>query len=91
MAWTESGAVDPIHTILGLDGNDIADDQVNYFGGLPGDYYGTELDFQLQWLYRDLFAWTIEAAVLFPGSGMQDEHGNAVNSFFLENRFELLY
>ena len=33
--------------------------------------------------------WTIEAAYLFPGSGLQDEHGDAVNSFLLEKSIYL--
>ena len=87
MAWAEAGAVDPIVSVLNMDGGEISDDLVNYHGGAPGNYYGTELDLQLQWTYHDFFIWTVEGAALFPGSALEDEHGDAVPSFLLENRF----
>ena len=92
MAWPDSGgAVDPVHTTLNYDGSEITDDAVNYHGGDPGSYYGTELDLQLGWTFRERFLWTVESAILFPGSALEDENGDAVNAFFLENRFELLF
>ncbi len=90
-AWPDEGLVDLIRTSLGEDGEEIEDDKVNYNGGAPGDYLGTELDLQLQWTYRERFVWTMEGAVLFPGNSMHDEHGDAVNAFFFENRFEYLF
>lgn len=87
-AWPEAdGVVDPIMTILGEDGEEISDDAVNFHGGDPGSYYGTEIDFQLGWRMKEHFDWLVEGAVLFPGSSLQDENGDAVNSFMLENRF----
>jgi len=92
-AWPASpdGAVDPVLTSLSEDGLEIRDDARNYHGGDPGNYYGTEFDLQLQWLYRNGFAWTVEAAALKPGSSLRDANGDAVPSFFLENRFEFLF
>lgn len=91
-AWPEAnGVVDPIHTILADDGNEITDDAVNFHGGDPGSYYGTELDLQLEYAFRDTFFWTVEGAVLFPGSSLEDEHGDAVNSFLFENRLVVTF
>ncbi|GMV43062.1 MAG: hypothetical protein AMXMBFR64_47780 [Myxococcales bacterium] len=90
-AWPEAGVVDPITTILAEDGDRIDDDAVNFHGGKPGSYYGTELDLQVQWTFRDLFTWTVEAAVLFPGDGLEDENGDAVTSFLVENRFLFVF
>ncbi len=92
-AWPAAkvGVVDPIATVRGLDGESIVDDAVNYHGGKPGDYYGTEIDLQLSWTWSEVFHWTVEGAVLFPGSSMQNVHGHAVNSYFVENRFEFIF
>jgi hypothetical protein len=90
-AWPHSGVVDPVMTALNEDGIEIDDDAVNYHGGDPGHYYGTELDGQLSWDFREHFIWTVEAAVLFPGDALQDEHGHAVNAYSVENRFEVLF
>ena len=90
-AWPEAGVVDPVMTILAEDGDRIDDDAVNYHGGKPGSYYGTEVDLQVEWRYRDLFTWTVEGAVLFPGDGLEDENGDAVNSFLVENRFLFVF
>ena len=90
-AWPDRGVVDPVMTILNEDGNEIADDAVNFHGGKPGSYYGTELDMQVQWSFRDLFTWTVEGAVLFPGDGLEDENGDAVISYLVENRFTFVF
>jgi hypothetical protein len=93
MAWPEAklGAVDPVITSLSEDGEEISDDAVNFHGGAPGNYYGTEFDLQLGWTFRQNFFWTLEGAALLPGSSMQDENGDAVPSFMLENRFEFVF
>jgi hypothetical protein len=91
-AWPAAGGVvDPVATIRAEDGETITDDAVNYYGGKPGDYYGTEIDLQLGWQWAGNFAWTLEGAVLFPGSGLQNAHGKAVPSFLFENRFEVMF
>ena len=88
-AWPEAdgGVVDPIMTSLRADGERIDDDAINFHGGDPGDYYGTELDLQLGYSFSDFFEWTVEGAVLLPGSSLRDEHGNAVTNYLVENRF----
>jgi hypothetical protein len=92
-AWpaADGGLVDPVATMRSQDGEQIQDDAVNYHGGKPGSYYGTELDLQLSWTWKEFFCWTLEGAVLFPGSSLKDEHGQGVNSVFVENRFEFLF
>jgi hypothetical protein len=92
-AWsaTELGAVDAVQTALNDDGGPVEDSSVNYHGGVPARYYGTEVDLQLGYKFRDNFFWTVEGAVLFPGAALHDEHGHAVRSFLVENRFEYLF
>ncbi len=92
IAWPDTGGnVDPILTALAGDGNRIDDDAVNFHGGKPGSYYGTELDFQIEWIFKKHFRWTVESAVLIPGSSLEDEHGNATVSWLLENRLAVVF
>ncbi|MBD89692.1 MAG: hypothetical protein CL940_05115 [Deltaproteobacteria bacterium] len=86
-AWTDVPAIDPIGTIMEIDGNEVADDAINYNGGEPGNYWGTEIDVGVSWLYRDAFQTVIEAGVLFPGDALHDENGEAVPSWMIETRF----
>ena len=86
-ALVPEGSVDPIGTTLRLDGEEVSDDAVNFFGGSPGHYLGTEIDLQIQWTLNGFFGWTIEFATLFPGDALQDRNGDATTSFFFENRF----
>lgn len=92
-AWSQAsgGVVDPIMTALAEDGLEIEDDAVNFHGGEPARYYGTEVDLQLGYVFKDYFYWTVEGAVLFPGPALYDKHGGAVNSFLVENRFEFRF
>ncbi len=93
MAWPAApgGAVDPVRTILAYDGARIDDDRVNYFGGNPGSYYGTEFDLQARWTYAGFFEWTVEGAALLPGSSLRDANGDAVPAFLVDNRFVFLF
>ena len=86
-AWPAKGVVDPVGTLLAEDGLEISDDAVNFHGGKPGTYYGTEVDLQIEWTWKQFFTWTIEGAVFFPGDAVQDANGDAVTSFLIENRF----
>ncbi|MBL6976245.1 MAG: hypothetical protein ISR64_10980, partial [Deltaproteobacteria bacterium] len=90
-AWAAAPVVDPVMTLLSEDGKEIDDDAVNWHGGKPARYYGTELDIQVEWKFKDYFLWTVESAVLFPGGALKDESGNAVTSFLVENRFTFLF
>lgn len=86
-AWAAADVVDPIQTLLRQDGDEISDDAVNYHGGKPGRYWGTELDMGLSWRYREFFQADFEMGILFPGSALEDENGDAVTSWMLESRF----
>ena len=91
-AWPAAdGVVDPVMSVLNQDGTEVSDDVINYHGGDPGDYYGTEIDFQIQWVFADHFEWVIEAAVLIPGSSLENEHGDALTAFMFENRFAFVF
>lgn len=90
-AWSAADVIDPVMTLLGEDGEEIADDAVNWNGGKPARYYGTELDLQIEWTFRDFFIWTVEGAVLIPGDALKDESGNAVTSFLVQNRFTFVF
>jgi len=91
LAWSAAPATDSVMTLLNEDGNDIKDDVVNWHGGKPANFYGTELDLQVEWRYQKYFLWTVEGAVLLPGEALQDESGDAVPSFMVENRFTFLF
>lgn len=86
-AWTDVPALDPIQTSIALDGDAIDDDAVNFHGGQPGTYWGTEVDLGLEWMFRDVFQVALEAALLLPGDALHDENGDAVPSWMLETRF----
>ena len=92
-AWSaaSAGVIDPIQTSLAEDGKEITDDTVNYHGGKPATYYGAEIDFQIRYELADVFYWTVESALLLPGDALHNENGQAVRSFLLENRFELVF
>lgn len=91
-AWPAAdGVVDPIMTVLAEDGDELSDDAVNFHGGRPGHYYGTEIDQQLEWTFRERFIWTLEGALLVPGSSLENEHGQAVNAFLIDSRFTYLF
>ena len=89
IAWPENeiGLVDPVMTTLSEDGSEIRDDAVNFHGGKPGNFYGVEVDAQIGWNLKKHFDWVVEGGILFPGNSLQDENGDAVNSYLIENRF----
>jgi len=86
-AWSAVPVVDPIQSLLRFRGDEIEDDLVNFHGGKPGRYWGTEVDLGIEWRYRDFFQAAVEFGFLFPGDAMHDENGDAVNSWMLETRF----
>lgn len=88
-AWSDVPIVDPILSTLNQDGDEIIDDLVNFNGGKPGDYWGTELDLGLELRINDVFHAIVEGAFLFPGSGLRDENGDAVNSWMVETRLRI--
>ncbi|MFO0724425.1 MAG: hypothetical protein U1E65_11615 [Myxococcota bacterium] len=88
-AFTAVPSVDPIGTLLRSDGKEINDDKVNYAGGKPGSYWGTEIDLGITLRPVDHCLFDLEAAYLMPGNALQNEDGVAVNSFFLSGRLTL--
>lgn len=86
MAWAPSGVVSPVDSLQRRDGLTIDDDVVNFVGGKPGGYYGTEIDLRGQWRYEDHFAFDLEGAILFPGDALQNEDGYAVRSVLIQGR-----
>jgi len=88
-AWSASPTVDPIMTTLGLDGEEVADDAVNYNGGKPGKYWGTEFDLGLEFRFKDVFNASVEGAILLPGNGLRDENGDAVMGWMIETRLRV--
>jgi hypothetical protein len=86
MAWAPSPVVDPLASLQARDGGTIDDDLVNFVGGKPAQYYGTELCGRAQWRFAEHFAADLEGAVLFPGEALEDEHGDAVHSILVQGR-----
>lgn len=86
VAWAPAAVNDPVQSLLQRDGQEIEDDLVNFVGGKPGTFYGTELDARFQWRFVEHFALDLEAAVLFPGDALEDENGQAVNAFLTQGR-----
>lgn len=85
-AWAPAPVIDPIASLQRRDGARQKDTVVNFAGGPPGNYYGTEVDLRVQYRMFDHFAADLEGAVLFPGSGLEDRNGDAVRSFLVQGR-----
>lgn len=86
VAWAPAPVLDPVQSLTRRDGQQIADDLVNFVGGKPGDFYGVELDARAQWRFVDHFALDLEGAILFPGNALQDANGRASNSVLVQGR-----
>jgi hypothetical protein len=85
-AWAAEPVVDPVTSLQRRDGNTIKDDLVNFAGGRPGSYYGTELDGRMRLRFMDHFNFDLEGAILFPGDALQNADGIAVRSTLLQAR-----
>jgi hypothetical protein len=85
-AWAPEPVINPVQSLQSRDGTTIEDDLVNYVGGKPGTYYGTEIDGRFRWTLYDHFALDLEGAVLFPGDVLKDRNGAAVHSFLTQGR-----
>ncbi len=91
MAWTAAPLTDPHVSLMNEDGDYINDDVVNFNGGPPGDYYGTEFDLRFSARLWGYFYFDLEGAVLLPGDALADEHGEAVPSTMAEARLTFRY
>jgi hypothetical protein len=85
-AWAPETTIDPVASQQKRDGQSINDDLVNYVGGKPGNYYGTEIDLRVQYRFMNHFALDMEGAYLFAGNALQDRNGYAVNSLLVQGR-----
>lgn len=90
-AWAPARVVDPIASLQRRDGLRIDDDLVNFKGGRPGRYYGTELDLRIQYRLYEHFAADLEGAMLLPGSALEDANGDAVRSFLVQTRASFFF
>jgi hypothetical protein len=86
LAWTSAPLIDPVASLQRRKSVNIEDDLVNFAGGKPGRFYGTELDLRLQYRLLDHFIFDLEGAVLFPGDALQNQDGVAVRSFLVQGR-----
>ena len=86
IAWAATPLISPIQSLQARDGLTIKDDLVNFAGGKPGRFYGTELDGRIQYRVYDHFVADLEGAVLFPGSALQDADGYAARSVLVQGR-----
>lgn len=86
VAWAPEPVVDPVQSLLSRDGETIEDDLVNFAGGKPGQFYGTELDLRAQWRFLEHFIADLEGAIFFPGDAFEDENGDAVRSVLVQGR-----
>ncbi|HEX7599954.1 MAG TPA: alginate export family protein, partial [Polyangiaceae bacterium] len=85
-AWTSAPLIDPVASLQRRRSVNIEDDLVNFAGGRPGRYYGTELDVRLQYRFLDHFLFDLEGAVLFPGDALENADGVAVRSVLVQGR-----
>lgn len=90
-AWAAVPVNDAIASLRARDGNTIDDDLVNFAGGKPARYYGTELDGRFQWRYEKHFLFDLEGAVLIPGPALQNADGRAVRSVLVQGRTTFLF
>lgn len=91
MAFTQTRSVDPVGSILNADGISLEDDLLNYAGGPPGNYWGTEIDLGITLEPVTGFLIDLEGAYLIPGDALEDEHGDAVDSLYGTVRFTYYY
>ncbi|RJO67330.1 MAG: hypothetical protein C4523_09805 [Myxococcales bacterium] len=92
LAWAAKPLIDPYATLYHYDADDLEDDKVNFNGGRPASFYGTEFDLRLSFnLWEEHFLFDLEGAVLLPGDALKDENGYAVASSLVQGRFTFRY
>ncbi|HRI66262.1 MAG TPA: hypothetical protein PK156_18570 [Polyangium sp.] len=85
-AWAAAPVADPVASLQARDGNSVTDDLVNFNGGKPGNYWGTELDARISYRYLDHFLFDLEGAILFPGDALRNADGYAARSVLVQGR-----
>ncbi|NUP10583.1 MAG: hypothetical protein HOW73_31430 [Polyangiaceae bacterium] len=91
VAWAPDPVVDPVASLLARDGESIDDDLVNFAGGKPGQFYGTEVDLRGQWRFLEHFVADLEGAIMVPGDAFEDENGDAVRSVLVQGRTSFFF
>jgi hypothetical protein len=91
MAWAPAGVVDPTRSLYLRDGNSIEDDLVNFNGGKPGTFYGTEFDGRFSWRYLDHFIFDLEGALLIPGDAFYNKNRQAARSGMVQGRTTFVF
>lgn len=86
VAWAPQFVVDPAQSLQRRDGLTIKDDLVNFVGGKPARFYGTEIDGRVQYRFLEHFLLDLEGAILFPGDALKDQDGYAVRSGLFQAR-----
>jgi hypothetical protein len=85
-AWAPAPVNSPVASLQARDGLTIQDDLLNFAGGKPGSYYGTEFDLRLQYRFIDHFIFDLEGATLVPGDALQDADGYAARATLVQGR-----
>lgn len=85
-AWAASPVNDPVQSLQRKLSIRPSDNLVNFVGGPPGTYYGTELDGRVRLSFLDHFHFDLEGAILFPGDALKDEDGRAARSVMVQGR-----
>ncbi len=87
VAVAPAQVIDPIASLQKrATGIPIQNALVNFAGGKPGRFYGTELDGRIQYRFMEHFLVDLEGAILFPGSALEDQDGFAVRSGLFQAR-----
>jgi hypothetical protein len=86
VAWAPALVIDPIASLQRRGTGTIQDALINFAGGKPGRYYGTELDGRIQYRFIEHFLVDLEGAVLFPRNALQNQDGYAVRSGMCQAR-----
>jgi hypothetical protein len=87
VAVAPAKVIDPIGSLEQRSrGIPLANALVNFAGGTPGNFYGTELDGRLQYRLYEHFLLDLEGAVLFPGNALRNQDGYAVRSGLFQAR-----
>jgi hypothetical protein len=86
VAYAPALVVDPITSLQRRGVGTIQEALINFAGGKPGRYYGTELDGRIQYRFMEHFLADLEGAVLFPGNALQNQDGYAVRSGMCQAR-----
>jgi hypothetical protein len=87
VAVAPARVIDPIASLeRRATGIPLANALVNFAGGTPGNFYGTELDGRIQYRLYEHFLLDLEGAILFPGDALRNQDGYAVRSGLFQAR-----